>query len=133
MTVLDTPQQISMWVLLSRRHQIQLHLKGLTVRGLAASLKRDFPGQGRNVKDFIVPVEFAISEAGGEVDYKLVNIHIMEALPSGVFVDMGVFNSPKDAAAENAGIAALGMAGRLECVLTTEAVRPPNGKHFQPA
>lgn len=133
MTVLDTPAQISMWVLLSRRHQIQLHLKGLKVKGLAAALKREFPGEGRNVKDFIVPVEFAISQAGGDVDYKLVNVHIMEATGSGVFVDMGIYDSPKAATEANAGIAILGMAGRLECVLTMEAPREPNGKHFLPA
>lgn len=129
---LDTPEQISMWVLLSRRHQIQLHMKGLTVRGLAASLKRDFPGQGRNVKDFVVPVEFAISQAGGEVDYKLVNVHAMEVLPNGNFKDMGIWES-MDAAGEQAGIKALFFAGRMELVLTTDAVREPNGKQFMPA
>ena len=120
---LDTPAQISMWVLLSRRHQIRLHLKGYPQKGLAACLKREFPEvHGRLVKDFVVPVEFAICEAGGEADYNIVNVHVMEKTKGGMyFRDMGIFDS-MDAAGtpENREKFA---AGLLEVVLTTEAVR----------
>lgn len=131
MTVIDTPAGINMWVLLSRRRQIQMHLRGLTVKGLAATLKREFPDVGgRYVKDFIVPVEFAISQAGGEVDYKLVNVHICEKLPNGLFQDMGIYPD-LDTAGNQAGVKALWFAGRIECILTTEDVRDADGRLLQ--
>lgn len=129
--ILDTPAQISLWVLLSRRHQIQMHLKGYPIRGLAAALKREFPGQGRYVKDFIVPVEFAISEKGGEVDYKLVNVHIMEVVSDGVFADRGIFATMDEAGTpENRALFAK---GAIEAALTVEAPREPNGQMYTPA
>lgn len=39
--LLGTPAQISMWVLLSRRGQCHLQIKGLKTPGLIASMKRD--------------------------------------------------------------------------------------------
>jgi len=128
MTVIDTPEGINMWVLLSRRHQIQLHLKGLAVKGLVACLKREFPEvKGRTAKDFIVPVEHAISQAGGDVDYKLVNVHVMLSR-GGLFFDRGIFES-MDAAGtpENRELFAKGL---LEVVLTMEEPREPNGETF---
>lgn len=132
MTVLDKPEQISMWVLVSRRHQVQMHLKGLTQKGIIAALKRDIGNNGNRVKDYVVPIEFAISEAGGQVDYKLVNVHICEILGNGLFKDLGVFPDP-DHAAENAGIMALHMAGRLEIMLTTDEPREATGQLMMPA
>lgn len=126
-TVLDTPAQISMWVLLSRRAQIKMHLAGYPIRGLAACLKREFPeAGGRYVKDFIVPVEFAISEAGGKVDYTRVNLHIM-VNRGGMFFDQGIYNSP-DEVPHN--LRALFGAGGGEAVLTTEAPRDANQQMF---
>lgn len=131
MTVLDTPAQISMWVLLSRRHQIQMHLKGLKVKGLVACLKREFPEvQGRYAKDFIVPVEFAISEAGGEIDYKLVNVHIMQRLDNGYFLDRGIFANMDEAGTPEHR--AMFAEGTLEVVLTMDAPREAQpGRLFQ--
>lgn len=129
--VLTGKAQTSMWVLLSRRHQIKMHLAGFPLSGLAACLKREFGNHGRYVKDYVVPVEFAISEAGGKVDYNLVNVHIMERQDNGVFYDRGIFASMDEAGTpENIVLFAL---GRIEAVLTTEDVREPNGKTFLPA
>src|SRR5689334_4564089 len=86
--VLDTPAQISMWILLSRRHQLQLQLKGYRTAGLVKWCKANIPGaaNARTAKDCVVPVEYAISQAGGEVDYKLVNINCLEVVrPDEVF------------------------------------------------
>lgn len=128
---LDTPEQINMWVLLSRRHQIQLHLKGLKVKGLVACLKREFPEvNGRTAKDFIVPVEFAISEGGGEVDYKLVNVHVM-LKRGGLFFDRGIFASMDEAGTpENRELFAKGL---IEAVLVLDEPREPNGETYVPA
>lgn len=128
MTMLDTPAQISMWVLLSRRHQIALHTKGLTVKGLVACLKREFPeAHGRTAKDFIVPVEFAISQAGGDIDYSKVNVHIM-LRAGGMLHDRGIFANMDEAGTpENRRLFA---EGKIECVLTLDAPREPSGGIF---
>lgn len=129
--VLDQPEQINMWVLLSRRLQIKMHLDGYPVKGLAASLKRMFPEVGgRYVKDFIVPVEFAISEAGGDIDYSRVNVHIM-LKAGGMFHDRGIFANMDEAGTpENRRLFAK---GAIECVLTLDEPREPNGGIFLPA
>lgn len=120
-TVIDTPEGINLWVLLSRRGQIKMHQKGYAVKGLAACLRRELGDHGRYVKDYIVPVEFAISEAGGNVDYSLVNVHVMQRLENGYFLDRGVFDSIDAAGTpENRRMFA---AGTLEVVLTTDPVR----------
>lgn len=59
--VLDTPEQINAWVLMSRVSQVSLHLKGHKVKGLAAWLKMNVPaeycsGKERTVKDFTIPL-----------------------------------------------------------------------------
>lgn len=123
-TVLDTPAQISMWVLLSRRAQIKMHLAGYPIRGLATCLKREFPEVGgRYVKDFIVPVEFAISEAGGNIDYDRVNVHVMKRLENGYFLDMGIF--PDMDSAGTRTNRTLFHAGLAEIVLTLDKPRGP--------
>lgn len=126
--VLDTPMQINMWVLLSRRGQIKMHLKGYTVPGLAKCLKGMYPEVGgRMVKDFVVANEFAIGEAGGEIDYSIVNVHVMLSR-GGLFFDRGIFSSMDEAGTpENRELFAK---GRLEVVLTMEEPREPNGETF---
>lgn len=132
--VLDTPEQISMWVLLSRRHQLQLHMKGLKVPGIVKACREQIPGcaSARTAKDCVIPVEFAISQAGGEIDYKLVNVHIMEKVRSDVFQDLGIYNSV-DEAGESKYLRDLFAVGRLEVVLTLDPVRNPTGEFFAPA
>ena len=125
---LDTPEQISMWVLLSRRGQIKMHLKGYPVKGLATCLKRMYPEVGgRTVKDFVVANEFAISEAGGTPDYSLVNVHVMLSR-GGLFFDRGIFSSMDEAGTVENRV--LFNEGRLEVVLTMEEPREPNGQTY---
>ena len=131
--VLDKPEQISAWVLLSRRHQIQLHLKGYTQKGLLKSVNQTLGTNYHRVKDLVVPVEFALSQAGVEIDYKLVNINMLEIVrPNEVFQDMGIYDSPADITPDSY-LGKMYAAGRMEVVLTTEAVRPPNGNLLSPA
>lgn len=135
--ILDTPKEINMWVLLSRRHQVQLHLKGVKVPGIVKWVKENL-GQGyhhpiRTARDCIVPVEYAISQAGGEVDYSLVNVHIMAHTNNPhVFQDYGVYGSPADINPDSQ-IACLYAAGKIEVVLTLDEPRPPNGELYTSA
>jgi len=131
--VLDKPEQINLWVLLSRRHQIQLHLKGLQVKGLVKWLKANFPEAGiRTARDGIVPVEYAISQAGGEIDYNLVNVHIM-LNRGGLFFDKGVFSDPDVALAEHPEFGKWYSEGSLEVVLVTDEPRNATDEIFVPA
>lgn len=66
--VLDTPEQISMWVLLSRRSQLHLHAKGLRFPGLFASLKRDGLSNKRTAKGALADINKIIEAAGGPPD-----------------------------------------------------------------
>jgi hypothetical protein len=131
---LDTPEQINMWVLLSRRHQVQLHLKGLKVKNLVKWGKLNFPDANiRTAKDMIVPIEYAISQAGGNVDYRLVNVHVLSRTKNPtVFQDMGIYENM--AAVEALpGLVNLYSKGALEIVLTLDAPRDANGELFIPA
>lgn len=127
---LTTPSQINMWVLLSRRHQLQLQLKGMKTNGLVKWCKANIPGceNARTAKQCVVPVEYAISEAGGTPDYKIVNLHVMRH-HGGLFLDRGIVNSDKDIAA-NPQWVKLYEKGMLELVFTLEDVREPNGQAY---
>lgn len=129
--VLDKPEQINMWVLLSRRHQLQLHMKGLKVPGIVKWCKANISGaeSARTAKDCVVPVEFAISQAGGEIDYELVNLHIMRIVRPGIFQDLGIYDSPSDIQ-PGSPMAQMYQSGQLEIVLTVDSVRPANGELF---
>lgn len=129
--VLDKPDQITMWVLLSRRAQVKMHLAGFKVKGILGALRRDIPGceNIRRVVDAVVPIEFAISKAGGKVDYRLVNVHVMERTSNNLFQDLGVYSNT-DEVHENAYAFALYMANRLELVLTLDDPRPANGELY---
>lgn len=127
---LDQPEQINMWVLLSRRHQIKMHER-FPVKGLLTCLKREFGNHGNRVANYIVPVEFAISEGGGDVDYSRVNVHIMQIMDNGLFFDRGIYASMDEAGTfENRALFA---EGKIECVLTLDEPRPENGRYFTPA
>ena len=132
-TILDTPSQINMWVLLSRRHQIQMHIKGLKTPGIVKWCRANIEGaeNARTASDCIVPVESAIAMAGGETDFSLVNVHVMTN-KGDYFKDEGIFNDMSEVEA-NAGFVANYAAGRLEIVYTLEDVRPANGQMFIPA
>lgn len=133
--ILDTPEQINMWVLLSRRSQLKLQQKGLNVPGIVKWCRNNIPGceSARTAKQCVVPVEYAISEAGGQVDYSLVNVHIMRNVGDGIFADLGVFSDPDVALAENPEFGPMFDDGALEIVLTLDPPRERNGQFYQPA
>lgn len=126
--ILDTPEQIEMWVLLSRRAQLKLQMKGIRTPGLVKWCRENIEGaeKARTAKDCVVPVEFAIALAGGKTDYTLVNVHVMERVNDEVFQDLGIFPD-MDAVEQNAGLVALYMANRLELVFTLDEPREATG------
>lgn len=132
--VLDKPEQIAMWVLLSRRAQIKLHLNGIPVKGLVSWCKKNIEGceNARTVKQCVVPVEYAIAAAGGPQDFSIVNVHVMEKVNNTTFLDRGIFNSMDDVEA-NARMVYLYSTGNLEIVYTLDTVRDANGQIYVPA
>jgi hypothetical protein len=130
---LDTPEQKNMWVLLSRRHQIQLQLKGLKTPGLVKWCKANIPGaeKARTAKDCIVPVEYAISQAGGEVDYGLVNVQVL-VKRMGLLFDAGIFSDIFVVEMVPAFIRDY-QEGRLEIVLTLDEPRKATNEIMVPA
>lgn len=130
---LTTPAQINMWVLLSRRSQLKLHLKGYRVPGIVKACRRDVPGceNARTAKDCVVPLEFAISEAGGTIDYSLVNVHVMRKA-GGMFHDRGIVSSMAEVEADPT-LVSLYTRGMLEIVLTLDEPRAKNGEIYVPA
>jgi hypothetical protein len=132
MTMLDTPAGINMWVMLSRRHQVQMHLKGLKVKGIMAALRRDFGDHGNRVANYIVPIESEIGMAGGIVDYNLVNVHVMQRVDDSLFMDCGIFANMNEVEAFPGLVEAYSL-GQLEIVYTLDEPRQPNGKAYQPA
>lgn len=130
---LTTPEEIGMWVLLSRRHQVQLHLKGMKVPGIVKWCKANLgTAEGgkpiRTAKDAIVPIEYAISEAGGDVDYRLVNVHVM-VNGGGLFHDCGIFPN-MEAVERQSDMVKAYQEGSLEIVLTTQEPRERNGEVY---
>lgn len=65
---LDTPDQISMWVLLSRRAQCHLQIKGLSTPGLIKSMKRDGLTDHSTAKGALADVNLIIESLGGPPD-----------------------------------------------------------------
>lgn len=124
---LDTKPQINMWVLLSRRHQIQLHLKGLKVKVITTALKREFGDHGPRVANYIAPVEQAIAEAGGEADYNLVNVHVM-VRRMGMLFDRGIF--PDMESASTPDHLQWFADGDLVVVVTTDKPREANNEIY---
>ena len=114
-----------------------MQLKGLKTPGLVKWVRENIPGaeKVRTAKQAVVPIETAISAGGGEVDYRLVNLHLMERVNgfgSDVFQDLGIYDSP-DVIAEGSYIHTLHTLGALEAVLTLEEPRPANGELYTTA
>lgn len=126
--MLDTPEQINLWVLLSRRHQVQLHLKGIKVPGILKWGKDHFPGEVKTVKDMVVAVETAISMAGGEPDFNLVNVQTF-LKRGGLLYDLGVFPTMAEVEAKPEFVKAYER-GILEIMFTTEDVREANSQVY---
>lgn len=133
-TILDTPEQIQMWVLLSRRAQLKLQAKGLPTKGLIKWCKANIEGceNARTWRDCVVPVETAIAMAGGPQDYSLVNVHVMFKTASDYFVDAGIFADMAEVEARPDFVEQYND-GNLEIVYTLEDPRPENGEMFVPA
>ncbi len=122
--VLDTPEQINMWVLLSRRSQLKMHLAGFKVTNIVKACRRDVPGceDARTALDCVVPVNYAISEGGSEIDYSMVNVHVLVDNEDGTYVDNGIYSDMSGVEADP-GFTALYAVGRLELILTLEEPR----------
>jgi hypothetical protein len=129
---LTTPAQINMWVLLSRRSQLKLQMKGLKVPGIVKWCRENVPGaeKARTAKDCVVPLEYLIAENNGPQDFSIVNVHVMENI-DGVFYDLGVFNDMKEVE-DDPWMVSLYVGGNLELVFTLDETRPPNNKTYQP-
>lgn len=121
--ILDTPEQISAWVLLSRRSQVQLHLKGLKVKGILSALKRDFGDHGNRVANYVLPIEEAAAAAGIANDWKLVNLHVMVQAAPNYYTDEGIYNSDVEAMDAIEGLAEMVADGGAVVVLTQEPCR----------
>lgn len=129
---LTTPTQIAMWVLLSRRAQIKLHLKGVSVPGLVKWCRANIDGceNTRTVKQCIVPVEYAIATAGGPQDFSLVNVHVM--INEGEFFsDVGIFSDMSEVEALT-DLVSYYQNGDLEIVYTLDKPRGTNGRYYVP-
>jgi hypothetical protein len=129
---LDTPEQITMWVLLSRRSQLKMQMKGYRTNGLVKWCKANIPGceNARTAKDCIVPVEYEIAERGGPHDYSIVNVHVMHN-DAGYFWDRGIYPN-MDAVESNPFFVSQYQQGKLELVFTLEEPRDANGKAYLP-
>lgn len=125
--ILDTPEQISAWVLLSRRSQVQMHLKGYKVKGILSALKRDFGDHGSRVANYVLPIEEAAAAAGIRNDWKLVNLHVMVGAGHNYYTDEGIYNSDTEAMDAIEGLAGMVANGIAVVVLTLDACREPNG------
>lgn len=132
-TVLDTPEQIQMWVLLSRRAQLKLQAKGLPTKGLIKWCKANIEGceSARTWRDCVVPVESAIAMAGGPQDYSIVNVHVM-VKRGGLFIDRGIFADMAEVEARP-DFVNLYNEGSLEIVYTLDEPRAANNEIFVPA
>lgn len=128
--VLDTPSQINLWVLLSRRHQLQMQMRGLKTPGIVKWVRDNIEGAEnvRNARQCVIPIEEAISMAGGQIDFKLVNVQILERVGN-VMLDLGIVNSFDEVQADP-GLMGLYDSGALDLVLTHEPPRCANGDYY---
>lgn len=131
---LDTPEEINMWVLLSRRAQVKMHMRGMEVPGLMSWIRSNIEGAEsiRTVREGIVPLEYAIVSAGGPQDFTFVNVHVMVETMQGIYKDMGIV-ADMGAVETNPDWVTYYQQGRLELVYTLDDVRPANDEIFVPA
>jgi hypothetical protein len=93
--VLDTPEQINAWVLMSRISQCHLHMKGIKVPGLLKWLRANVPdcANARTVKAAYCGLldycdQFGVSAPGGEqCNYQLL---MTPTALNGLYFDMGI-------------------------------------------
>lgn len=98
---LDTPEQINAWILLSRVHQAELHMKGYSVKGLLKWLQANIPdcANDRTVKDAYPHLLDYAGEFGGVLDNhkELCNYQLLVAkMGHNLYFDFGIFDSIDD-------------------------------------
>jgi hypothetical protein len=131
--VLDTPEQINAWVLLSRISQCHLHMKGYKVPGLLKWLKANVPDcKGKASVAAAYPGlldycdQFGISAPGGEqCNYQVLVTGRKDSGLHGLYFDRGVYTS-MDAIAEAWGEQYA--EGRIVILRTMDPERGPNPK-----
>ena len=124
---LDTPEQINAWVLLSRIGQCRLHMKGMTVPGLASWMKKNIPDvtTERTVKAMYPRLLDYCDEVGvGTMDDDLCNYQVLltPSALNGLYFDMGIVNSISDIEANPTFVEAYND-GRLVITRTMDDVR----------
>jgi hypothetical protein len=120
---LDTPEQINMWVLLSRRSQLKLQMKGLKTPGIIKWCKENIGPECTTAAKALLRLNEVISENGGPYD-KDQHVHVLMkskpnsnyAADAGIFANMGAVEVIPDF------VKAYGE-GRLELILTNEPER----------
>lgn len=101
--MIDTPDQINMWVLLSRRHQLKLHAKGYKVKGIFKWIETNLPaeyleGAKRTALDYLMALNDYIGDLNGPEDDD-VNYRLYLKFTGGLhdlYVDHGVFATMSD-------------------------------------
>ena len=110
-----------------------MQMKGLKTPGLVKWCQQNIPGaeKARTAKQCVVPVEYAISQAGGEVNYKYVNVHVL-VRRMGMMFDRGIFSDIAEVEADDNMVQEY-VNGTLEIVLTLDKPRPATNKIYVPA
>lgn len=96
--VLDTPAQINMWVLLSRRSQLKLQGKGIKTKGLFTALKREVGITSRKWDVALLELNDIIGDAGGPEDPE-VN-YLVWIGQNDTYIDRGIYGSLADVEAK---------------------------------
>jgi hypothetical protein len=125
--MLDRPEQIHMWVLLSRRSQLQLHEKGLKTPGLFKWLKDNLGITTRNARKARQELNDLIGELGGPEDPDTnFNVLIEAAFFPGKYLDDGIYPTMEEVESQYRAAFA-GRADQIVIMRTLDEPRDPNG------
>lgn len=120
---LDTPEQINMWVLLSRRARLKLQMKGLKTPGLLKWCKANIGPECTTAAKALTAVNELIAENGGPNDPDQNYIVAVDQYNSGIFADGGIMTEAE--VMDNPDYVDAYTYGRLHIVPTHEAKRSP--------
>lgn len=129
--VLNTPEQITAWIWLSRKHQCRLHMEGYTVPHLFTWLKRNVPDitTERTVKDAYPRLLDYLDTIGIDTsDDTLCNYQILMTPSggfSGLYFDRGIVGSLSEVEANPDFVNAYAD-GRLVIMRTMAETREPD-------
>lgn len=123
--VLDTPEQINMWVLLSRRAQLKLQIKGIKTPGIIKWCKDNIGPECTTAKKALLRVNEVIAENGGPYDNDQHVLVAMSTDDSGLYADAGIHPNMAAIEAIPEFVKAYGE-GRLHLMLTNDDVRDSN-------